>query len=108
MKRHIDKYDEENSLDHPDLEYTREKARKELIAFLDDSARGLDTSAFIRRFSRDNLFRRMVAPGIAADIEFDPPPSTFSKLEQARDAEALDAMKKYGLPAVDFSTWELP
>jgi hypothetical protein len=136
MKRHIDDYDEDDILFDPDLEDAREEASSELVEFLDDSATGSDTSHFVQRFSRDKLFRRMVAPVIAADMEFDPPPSTFSERDRALDEEALDdeamavedafttrhptagqlkireerwayVMKKYGLPAVDFFTWEV-
>jgi hypothetical protein len=136
MTRHIDKYDEDDLLDHPDLEDAREEAWSSLMLFLDASAQGSDTREFVRRFSSDKLFRRMVAPGIASDMEFDPPPSSFSGRDRALDEEALEGevlavedafttrhptpkqlkireerwayvMRKYGLPAVDFASWEV-
>jgi hypothetical protein len=136
MKRHIDKYDEDDLLDHPDLEDAREAAASERVRFLGDVALGSDTSRFVQRFSSDKLFRRMVAPRIASDMEFEPPPSSFSGWERALDEEAFEdevlaveeafstrhptpeqlktreerwayVMKTYGLPAVDFVTWEV-
>jgi hypothetical protein len=136
MTRHIDKYDEDDLLDHPDLEDAREEAWSERVRFLGDVEMGSDTSRFVHRFSTDELFRRMVAPRIASDMEFEPPPSSFSGRERALDEEALDdeclavedafttrhptpeqlkireerwayVMRKYGLPAVDFVSWEV-
>jgi hypothetical protein len=136
MKRHIDKYDEEDLLDHPDLEDAREVASSERVRFLGDVALGSDTSRFVQRFSSDKLFRRMVAPRIASDMEFEPPPSSFSGRDRALDEEAFEdevlaveeafttrhptpaqlkireerwayVMKTYGLPAVDFVSWEV-
>jgi hypothetical protein len=136
MKRHIDEYDEEDLLDHPDLEDAREAAASELVRFLGDVALGSDTSRFVQRFSSDKLFRRMVAPRIASNMEFDPPPSSFSGRERELDEEALEdevlaveeafttrhptpeqlkireerwayMMRMNGLPAVDFATWDV-
>jgi hypothetical protein len=136
MKRRIDEYDEEDLLDHPDLEDAREVASSERVRFLGDVEMGSDTSRFVQRFSSDKLFRRMVAPRIASDMEFEPPPSSFSGWERALDEEAFEdevlavedafttrhptpqqlkireerwayVMRMYGLPAVDFVTWEV-